>query len=120
MPRPERSHLSAGVRCIVCVRYNPKEIYGIVGTNLKQAFDVRDVIARTVDGSEFSEFKAEYGTTLITGFARIHGCVCAMQCFLVARFLAWNLRPQGFLFRSFAVIPSVSLQTTGFSFPSRL
>jgi len=54
-------------------RYNPEELYGIVGTNLQQAFDVRDVIARIVDDSRLDEFKALYGTTLVTGFAKIHG-----------------------------------------------
>ncbi|XP_016069387.1 PREDICTED: methylcrotonoyl-CoA carboxylase beta chain, mitochondrial isoform X1 [Miniopterus natalensis] len=49
------------------------ELYGIVGTNLKRNFDVREVIARIVDGSRFSEFKALYGDTLVTGFARIFG-----------------------------------------------
>ncbi|XP_034180078.2 methylcrotonyl-CoA carboxylase subunit 2 [Osmia lignaria lignaria] len=49
------------------------EIYGIVGTNLKRPYDVREVIARIVDGSKFREFKALYGETLVTGFARIYG-----------------------------------------------
>nr|XP_008533618.1 PREDICTED: methylcrotonoyl-CoA carboxylase beta chain, mitochondrial [Equus przewalskii] len=49
------------------------ELYGIVGANLKRSFDVREVIARIVDGSRFSEFKALYGDTLVTGFARIFG-----------------------------------------------
>uniref|UniRef100_A0A8C3VIY7 methylcrotonoyl-CoA carboxylase n=1 Tax=Catagonus wagneri TaxID=51154 RepID=A0A8C3VIY7_9CETA len=49
------------------------ELYGIVGANLKRNFDVREVIARIVDGSRFSEFKALYGDTLVTGFARIYG-----------------------------------------------
>ncbi len=53
--------------------YNPDEIYGIVGTDLRKQFDVRDVIARIVDGSEFDEFKRYYGSTLVTGFAHIHG-----------------------------------------------
>jgi acetyl-CoA carboxylase carboxyltransferase component len=53
--------------------YNPNEIYGIIPTNLKQQFDMMEVIARTVDGSRFQQFKAEYGKTLITGFARIMG-----------------------------------------------
>ena len=43
------------------------QLYGIVGTNLKKTFDVRDVIARVVDGSRFDEFKQNYGTTLVTG-----------------------------------------------------
>lgn len=49
------------------------EIYGIVGDNLMRTYDVREVIARIVDGSKFDEFKAMYGETLVTGFARIHG-----------------------------------------------
>jgi acetyl-CoA carboxylase carboxyltransferase component len=53
--------------------YDPAELYGLVPTDLRQSFDVRDVIARIVDGSELDEFKARYGTTLVTGFARIHG-----------------------------------------------
>ncbi|KAI8817404.1 carboxyl transferase [Fimicolochytrium jonesii] len=53
--------------------YSPEEIGGIVGDNLRKPYDVRQVIARIVDGSRFSEFKEFYGTSLITGFARIHG-----------------------------------------------
>ncbi len=53
--------------------YDAKEIYGIVPTTLRRMFNVRDVIARIVDGSEFDEFKARYGKTLVTGFARIDG-----------------------------------------------
>lgn len=49
------------------------EIYGIVGTNMKRSFDVKEVIARIVDGSKFHEFKAQYGETLVTGFAKIYG-----------------------------------------------
>jgi len=50
-----------------------EEIYGIVGTDLRKPFDVREVIARLVDGSEFNEFKSLYGTTLVCGFARLYG-----------------------------------------------
>ena len=53
--------------------YDPEEIYGIVPSDVRQPFDVRDVIARIVDGSVFDEFKARYGTTLVCGFARIFG-----------------------------------------------
>ncbi len=53
--------------------YDPREIYGVVPTSLRQPWDVREVIARIVDGSEFDEFKKNYGTTLVCGFARIHG-----------------------------------------------
>jgi 3-methylcrotonyl-CoA carboxylase beta subunit len=49
------------------------ELLGIIPADSKKPFDVRDIIARIVDGSEFDEFKARYGTTLITGFAHIHG-----------------------------------------------
>ncbi len=49
------------------------ELTGIVPTDLKKQYDAREVIARLVDGSEFDEFKARYGTTLVTGFARLHG-----------------------------------------------
>lgn len=49
------------------------ELYGVVPTDSRTPYDVREVIARIVDGSRFHEFKAEYGTTLVTGFARIHG-----------------------------------------------
>jgi len=54
-------------------KYDASELDGIVPVDLKKQFDIRQVIARLVDGSEFDEFKALYGTTLITGFAHIHG-----------------------------------------------
>ncbi|MDP6166734.1 MAG: carboxyl transferase domain-containing protein, partial [Gammaproteobacteria bacterium] len=54
-------------------RYPAEEIYGIVGTDLRKPFDVRDVIARLVDDSQFDEFKALYGTTLVCGFAHLDG-----------------------------------------------
>ncbi len=53
--------------------FDAKELYGIVGTDLKKPFDVREVIARIVDGSDFDEFKQLYGATLVCGFARIFG-----------------------------------------------
>ena len=53
--------------------YDPDEIGGIVGANLKQPYDVRDVLARIVDASAFQEFKAAYGSSLVCGFAHIHG-----------------------------------------------
>ena len=53
--------------------YDPKEIYGIVPEKLSTPYDIREVIARMVDGSEFQEFKALYGPTLVCGFAFIHG-----------------------------------------------
>jgi len=50
-----------------------KQLYGAVPTDSRTSYDVREVIARVVDGSVFAEFKAEYGPTLVTGFAHIHG-----------------------------------------------
>ena len=54
-------------------KLDPSELYGIVGTDLKKPYDVREVIGRIVDGSDFDEFKRYYGDTLVTGFAHIHG-----------------------------------------------
>ena len=53
--------------------YDPEELYGVVSNDIRKPFDVREVIARIVDGSRFHEFKELYGTTLVTGFARIMG-----------------------------------------------
>lgn len=52
---------------------DPAGLYGVVPADPRTGYDVREVIARIVDGSRFAEFKAEYGTTLVTGFARLHG-----------------------------------------------
>lgn len=54
-------------------RYDPAEIYGIIPHDPRQPFEVREIIARLVDGSRFHEFKALYGTTLVCGYARIMG-----------------------------------------------
>jgi len=53
--------------------YSPEELYGIVGTNLMRPYDVREVVARLFDGSEFDEYKAMYGDTLFCGFAELYG-----------------------------------------------
>lgn len=53
--------------------YPIEELYGLVGTSLKRPYDARELIARLVDGSVFDEFKALFGTTLVTGFSRIQG-----------------------------------------------
>lgn len=53
--------------------YDAEEIFGIISKDTRKPFDVKEIIARLVDGSEFHEFKEHYGTTLVTGFARIHG-----------------------------------------------
>lgn len=61
------------VRETVDPLYDINEIYGIIPKDMRQPFDVREIIARLVDASDFDEFKALYGTTLVCGFARIHG-----------------------------------------------
>ncbi len=53
--------------------YAPEDIYGVVPADIRKPYDVREIIARIVDGSELDEFKALYGETLVTGFAHIHG-----------------------------------------------
>jgi 3-methylcrotonyl-CoA carboxylase beta subunit len=52
---------------------DPADLYGLIPSDARTPYDVREVIARLVDDSQFNEFKAEYGTTLVTGFARLHG-----------------------------------------------
>jgi 3-methylcrotonyl-CoA carboxylase beta subunit/propionyl-CoA carboxylase len=54
-------------------RYDPEELYGVVNVDPRHPYDVREVIARLVDDSRFDEFKQRYATTLVTGFARLHG-----------------------------------------------
>jgi 3-methylcrotonyl-CoA carboxylase beta subunit len=53
--------------------YSSSELYGVIPKDTRKPFDIREVIARLVDGSEFQEFKARYGKTLVCGFAHIHG-----------------------------------------------
>jgi acetyl-CoA carboxylase carboxyltransferase component len=54
-------------------KYDPEELLGVVPRDVRVPYDVREVIARIADGSRFQEFKSRYGTTLVTGFCRIHG-----------------------------------------------
>jgi 3-methylcrotonyl-CoA carboxylase beta subunit len=68
-----RKQVDLDLRDPVAPLYPAEEIYGIVGTDLKRPFEMREVIARLVDGSEFDEFKTRYGDTLVTGFAHLHG-----------------------------------------------
>ncbi|HZP88019.1 MAG TPA: carboxyl transferase domain-containing protein [Burkholderiales bacterium] len=73
------SHLNATKRIDLDVRaprepvYEPEELHGVIPADPRKPFDIREIIARMVDGSELDEFKALYGTTLVTGFARIFG-----------------------------------------------
>jgi len=66
---------SAGVQrtAVEEPHYDPEELYGIVSPDSRQPFEIREVIARLVDGSRFHEFKPRYGATLVCGFARLHG-----------------------------------------------
>ena len=59
-------------------RFDAEELYGIIPQDVRQPYDVREIIARLVDGSEFQEFKALYGKTLVCGFAHIHGLPVAI------------------------------------------
>jgi 3-methylcrotonyl-CoA carboxylase beta subunit len=61
------------IRQPVPPRFAGDQIYGVISADIRKPYDVREVIARVVDGSEFDEFKARYGTTLVTGFARLCG-----------------------------------------------
>ena len=54
--------------------YDPEEILGVVPADLRTPYDIREVIARTVDGSRFDEFKPRFGETIVTGFAHVRGC----------------------------------------------
>jgi 3-methylcrotonyl-CoA carboxylase beta subunit len=61
------------VREAVEPAYDPRELHGVIPTDTRRPYDVREVMARIIDGSDLDEWKARYGTTLVTGFARIHG-----------------------------------------------
>ncbi len=65
--------VSPGVTAPEAPLYDPQEIYGVVPVDTRKPLDVREVLARIVDGSRLDEFKARYGTTLVTGFSHIHG-----------------------------------------------
>lgn len=77
LPPPSPSHASPSMFTTSAAfedpLYSADQLYGIVGTNLRRTFDIRQVIARIVDGSRFQEFKALYGTSLVTGFAHLYG-----------------------------------------------
>jgi 3-methylcrotonyl-CoA carboxylase beta subunit/propionyl-CoA carboxylase len=66
-------HVPADVATPEDPQYDPSEIYGIVNTDTRKPYEVREIIARLVDGSRFDEFKERYAVTLVTGFARLHG-----------------------------------------------
>jgi 3-methylcrotonyl-CoA carboxylase beta subunit len=72
-PAAQQNIAQAATEKIAPPKYAESEIYGVVPTDTRKPYDVREIIARIVDGSEFDEFKARFGSTLVTGFARIEG-----------------------------------------------
>lgn len=66
-------HCSLATQPIELPAYDPQELFGVINVDPRHPFDVREIIARLVDGSRFDEFKALYGNTLVCGFAHIHG-----------------------------------------------
>jgi 3-methylcrotonyl-CoA carboxylase beta subunit len=69
----KKKQLASDLHASIAPKYAASELYGVIPTDTRKPFDVREIIARVVDGSEFDEFKARYGATLICGFARIEG-----------------------------------------------
>ena len=65
--------ISVETRSVIDPLYQSEEIYGVVPSDSRKIYDVREVISRIIDGSDFDEFKASYGDTLVTGFAHIYG-----------------------------------------------
>ncbi len=63
----------AVLSAVAAPRFDARELYGVIPVDTRKPFDVREIIARIVDGSEFDEFKARYGTTLVCGFAQVEG-----------------------------------------------
>ena len=68
-----QKRFAASVRAALPPKFAAEELYGVIPTDTRKPYDVREIIARIVDGSEFHEFKPRYGTTLVTGFAHIEG-----------------------------------------------
>jgi 3-methylcrotonyl-CoA carboxylase beta subunit len=73
-PRRAAATPGGGATAASAPAYDPGELYGIIPPTSRKPYDVRELIARLTDGSWFDEFKALYGTTLVCGFADIHGC----------------------------------------------
>lgn len=69
----QQKHYPWSLKPVIEPLYNPNELNGIIPSDTRIPYDVREIIARIVDGSNFEEFKARFGTTLVTGFAHLHG-----------------------------------------------
>ena len=102
-------------------RYDPAEIYGIVNADIRKPYDVREIIARLVDGSRFDEFKERYATTLVTGFARLHGFLVGIVANNGVLFSESALKATHFIeLCNLRSIPLIFLQNiTGFMVGSR-
>jgi 3-methylcrotonyl-CoA carboxylase beta subunit len=72
-PLAHTESASPAIKSIANPKYPAEELYGVIPADTRKPFDVREIIARIVDGSEFDEFKARFGNTLVTGFAQIEG-----------------------------------------------
>ena len=96
--------------------YDPHELLGILPADLRKQYDVREVIARLVDGSRLEEFKARYGPTLVTGFARVHGMLVGLVANNGVLFSESALKAAHFIqLCSLRKIPLIFLQNiTGF------
>ncbi|NMM19788.1 MAG: methylcrotonoyl-CoA carboxylase [Rhodoferax sp.] len=69
----QKKPLAPALLAVVAPKFEAEELYGVIPTDTRKPFDVREIIARIVDGSALHEFKPRYGTTLVTGFAHIEG-----------------------------------------------
>jgi 3-methylcrotonyl-CoA carboxylase beta subunit/propionyl-CoA carboxylase len=96
--------------------YDADELYGIVSADVRRPYDVREVIARIVDGSRFDEFKTRYGTTLVTGFARLDGFLVGIIANNGVLFSESALKATHFIeLCNFRSVPLIFLQNvTGF------
>jgi 3-methylcrotonyl-CoA carboxylase beta subunit len=72
-PFTQQNRACAAIESIAIPKYTADDLYGVIPTDTRKPFDVREIIARVVDGSEFDEFKVRFGSTLVTGFAKIEG-----------------------------------------------
>ncbi len=93
--------------------YPVHDLHGIVGTDLRQAFDMRDVISRVVDGSRFREFKKEYGTTIVTVRPIISGCH-ATNCLTHQGFAHIHGYPVGIVANNGILFSQSALKATHF------
>jgi len=96
--------------------YNAGELYGVIPADIRQGYDARELIARLVDGSKFDEFKERYATTIVCGFARLHGFLIGVVANNGVLFSESALKATHFIeLCNFRAIPLLFLQNiTGF------